>query len=127
MWCYRCRKHVGAFGVIAPISKWPGLSLGISLDNEASKIRNLRPDIGCDLRPPSAHLGIEWISGLQSAHRHGRRKRNRSENLHPVRPENLSKCTQVRDAVRNQSRLDLVDVDVVDRDAVDTQRTQEPG
>src|SRR5699024_1112563 len=42
---YRRCKHIGAVGVIAPISKWPRLPFRIGLDNEAPKIRNVGPDI----------------------------------------------------------------------------------
>ena len=119
MRCERFGQHVRAVGVRAPIVLRSGLSLGIRLDEEAAKIRNVPVNL-LDLRaPPGANFRIEWIRGLQSTDFHGCAEPCAQKNAQPIGPKHAGQRRGLLQVCGRQA--ERTGVDVGEYGAIDTQ------
>jgi hypothetical protein len=120
------REHVRAVGVRTPVGERPGLALGVGLDDEPAEVRDRAPHPCRRPYPPVRHAGVERVRRREPAEHDGGRERDRQVYPDAPAPEHGGDPDDVAQVVGQQARLALVHVDVVDRDAVDPYRGQQP-
>ena len=82
-------QHVGAINMVAIVGARPWLALAVSLNQEATKIRNGLVNLIRLFLPPGCDFPVERISGLQATQFDGRRKARREINMHAIRAEGV--------------------------------------
>ena len=118
-------QQVGGVGWSAPVAGRAGLALGVGLDREAAEVRNQRVNLLRLGRPPGAHRRIQRVEARQSADllRAGNVHAHRQP--HAPRPQHISHPRQLLQLVGIQQMR--VGIDIIDVDAVDTNRGQQTG
>ena len=121
----RARDDVGRVGVRAAVGRWTDAPFGIGLQDEAAEVGN-RLD-RARRRAPSTRRSTRWIErveGVEPAERLRAAEIDRKRQPHAPRPQDVGDTRDLRDEPGRQH--ERVRVDVVDRDAVDAERRQQP-
>ena len=82
-------QHVGAINMVAIVGARPWLALAVSLNQEATKIRNDLVNLIRLFLPPRCDFLVERISGLQATQFDRRRKPRREINMYAIRSERV--------------------------------------
>lgn len=119
-------EQVGAVGVAAAVGEGARLPFGVGFDDEAAEVGDGLVHLVHGRAPPRTYALVQRVGGVKPAQDEGRGEADGEVGADAVRPQLACNGCHFTDAVGEEVRLGLVDVDVVDAEGVDPAGRQQP-
>ena len=121
-------QHVCAVGLVATVGEGAGAALGVGLYQETTQAGQVCPDLLGLIRPPLGHSGVAGVGGVHAAQLHRGGKVDAQIQLDAVGGEDFQILLQGAEvAVGDEPAGGVLDVDVIDCDAVDAHGREHTG